>query len=92
LTANLSCAGVDPAIVGDLFGTAAERFRVGLGAGAGDRVIRGLNAARHVGRQEQQLVLDFLRVQAAVFIIPEETPCGFKSKVSATSVGERTNL
>src|SRR5207248_10092917 len=48
---------------GDLFGTAAERFRVGLRARVDDRVIGGVNAARHVGWQEQQLVLDFLRVQ-----------------------------
>ena len=47
----------------DLFGMAAERFRVGLGARVDDLVIRGVNAARHVGWQEQQLVLDFLRVQ-----------------------------
>jgi hypothetical protein len=48
---------------GDLFGTAAERFRVGLRARVDDWVIRGVNAACHVGWQEQQLVLDFLRVQ-----------------------------
>src|SRR6266853_636299 len=48
---------------GDLFGAAAERFRVGLGARVDDRVIREVNAARYVGWQEQQLVLDLLRVQ-----------------------------
>src|SRR5882672_12005800 len=48
---------------GDLFGSAAERFRVGLGARVDDRVVRAVNAARYVGRQEQQLVLDLLGVQ-----------------------------
>src|SRR3982074_3644022 len=37
---------------GDLFGTAAERFGVGLGARVDDRVIRGLNAALQIGWQE----------------------------------------
>jgi len=49
---------------GDLFGAAAERFRVRLGARVDDRVIRDVNAARHVSWQEQQLVLDLLRVQS----------------------------
>jgi hypothetical protein len=34
---------------GDLFGTAAERFRVRLGARVNERVIRSVNATRHIG-------------------------------------------
>src|SRR5258708_26341994 len=48
---------------GDLFGSAAERFRVGLGARVDDRVGRAVNTARYVGRQEHQLVLDLLGAQ-----------------------------
>jgi hypothetical protein len=48
---------------GDLFGAAAERFRVRLGARVNERVIRSVNATRHIGWQEQQLVLNLLRIQ-----------------------------
>lgn len=48
---------------GDLFGTAAERFRVGLCARVDERELRGGYAARHIGWQEQTLVLHLLRVQ-----------------------------
>ena len=60
----------------DLFGTAAERFRVGLGARVDDRVIRGVNAARHIGWQEQQLVLDFFVSNALMTAISPSSTVG----------------
>jgi hypothetical protein len=51
-----------PAIVGRS-STAAERFRVRLGARVNERVIRSVNATRHIGWQEQQLVLNLFRIQ-----------------------------
>jgi hypothetical protein len=73
---------------GDLFGAAAERFRVGLlRARVDDWVIRGVNAACHVGWQEPPtLQFAIFHPSGARKSCEIENPASYSSNVVITSI------
>ena len=73
---------------GDLFGAAAEQFRVGLlRARVDDWVIRGVNAACHVGWQEPPtLQFAIFHPSGARKSCEIENPASYSSNVVITSI------